>query len=193
MTPALPSLPKEYDQQKVENEIRKSLFSIFDQLGISTTNITNSTPIGGMIDYAGASISDPNWLICDGSAVSRTTYSALFGVIGTTYGIGDGSTTFNVPDMRAATSRGVGTSTIFTQNNTIALGQVVNDQIGPHAHSVSVPYGNVQGSTNNVSRASGNAGIDTTTLVVIGQPTGARTGNETTGKAIGLNKIIRAL
>jgi len=47
---------------------------------------TNSAPTG--------------YLLCDGSAVSRTTYSALFGVIGTTYGVGDGSTTFNLPDLR---------------------------------------------------------------------------------------------
>jgi microcystin-dependent protein len=40
------------------------------------------------------------WLLCDGSAVSRTTYAALFAVIGTTFGSGDGSTTFNLPDMR---------------------------------------------------------------------------------------------
>lgn len=40
------------------------------------------------------------YLLCDGSAVSRTTYATLFGVIGTTYGVGDGSTTFNVPDLR---------------------------------------------------------------------------------------------
>lgn len=40
------------------------------------------------------------YLICDGSAVSRTTYSVLFGLIGTTYGVGDGTTTFNLPDLR---------------------------------------------------------------------------------------------
>jgi len=47
------------------------------------------------------SITPPaNWLVCDGSAISRTTYSALFGLIGTTYGAGDFTTTFNIPDMR---------------------------------------------------------------------------------------------
>lgn len=51
--------------------------------------------------------SAPNeWLLCDGSAVSRTTYAALFAVIGTTYGAGDGSTTFNVPDLRRRTIHG---------------------------------------------------------------------------------------
>ena len=49
--------------------------------------------------YAGTTPPD-GWLLCDGSAVSRTTYAALFAVIGTTYGAGDGSTTFNLPDLR---------------------------------------------------------------------------------------------
>jgi microcystin-dependent protein len=40
------------------------------------------------------------WLLCDGSAVSRTTYAGLFAILSTTYGVGDGSTTFNLPDLR---------------------------------------------------------------------------------------------
>lgn len=56
-------------------------------------------PIGAVMPYAGTT-APSQWLLCDGSAVSRTTYSELFGVIGTTFGVGDGSTTFNVPDLR---------------------------------------------------------------------------------------------
>ena len=62
--------------------------------GIATANITGSITM-----YAGATAPD-GWLICDGSAISRTTYSDLFAVIGTTYGSGDGSTTFNIPDLQ---------------------------------------------------------------------------------------------
>src|SRR6185312_8280824 len=54
----------------------------------------------GFIVMYGATSAPTGWLLCDGSAVSRTTYSALFAIIGTTYGSGDGSTTFNVPDLR---------------------------------------------------------------------------------------------
>ena len=54
--------------------------------------------VGMVIAYAG-STSPSGWLLCDGSAVSRETYAALFAVIGTTYGTGDGSTTFNVPNL----------------------------------------------------------------------------------------------
>jgi len=52
------------------------------------------------------------WLICDGSAISRTTYSVLFGIIVETYGNGDGSNTFNIPDLRARVPVGFNTSTI---------------------------------------------------------------------------------
>ena len=54
---------------------------------------------GTIIPYGGSS-APTGFLLCDGSAVSRTTYSTLFGVIGTTFGSGDGSTTFNLPDLR---------------------------------------------------------------------------------------------
>lgn len=56
-------------------------------------------PAGAVCQYAGAS-APTNWLFCDGSAVSRTTYANLFTAIGTTWGSGDGSTTFNIPDAR---------------------------------------------------------------------------------------------
>lgn len=56
-------------------------------------------PIGVVLPYASDIIPDL-WLLCDGSEVSRTEYSALFSAIGTTYGSGDGVETFNIPDMR---------------------------------------------------------------------------------------------
>ncbi len=61
--------------------------------------------IGAIVAYAGA-IPPTGWLIADGSAVSRTTFSALFAVIGTTYGVGDGSTTFNLPDLKGRVAVG---------------------------------------------------------------------------------------
>jgi microcystin-dependent protein len=59
----------------------------------------DSTPIGTIQEYAGSTAPD-GYLMCDGSAVSRTTYKDLFRVIGTTYGSGDGSTTFNLPNIK---------------------------------------------------------------------------------------------
>jgi microcystin-dependent protein len=55
-------------------------------------------PIGSYIQFAGSQAPD-GFLVCNGGAISRTTYSALFAVIGTTYGSGDGSTTFNLPNL----------------------------------------------------------------------------------------------
>lgn len=73
-------------------------------------SITGDTlPIGSMIPY-GKSTAPTNWLICDGSAVSRTTYAELFAVIGTSYGVGDGSTTFNLPNKKGRVSVGLDTS-----------------------------------------------------------------------------------
>lgn len=60
---------------------------------------TSATPPGMVMARADTAV-PPGWLLCNAQAVSRTTYANLFAVIGTTYGAGDGSTTFNVPDMR---------------------------------------------------------------------------------------------
>lgn len=54
----------------------------------------------GTITAYGAATAPTGWLLCDGTAVSRSTYADLFAVIGTTYGVGDGSSTFNVPDLQ---------------------------------------------------------------------------------------------
>ncbi len=60
---------------------------------------------GIVLPFAG-SVEPTGWLLCFGQAVSRTTYAALFNAIGTTYGAGDGSTTFNVPDLRGRVPAG---------------------------------------------------------------------------------------
>jgi microcystin-dependent protein len=58
-----------------------------------------AAPTGGMVLWP-TETPPANWLLCEGQAVSRTTYNALFAVLGTTYGAGDGSTTFNLPNMK---------------------------------------------------------------------------------------------
>jgi microcystin-dependent protein len=64
-----------------------------------------TVPVGAISDYAGSS-APTGWLLCYGQAVSRTTYALLFTAISTTYGVGDGSTTFTLPDCRGRTSAG---------------------------------------------------------------------------------------
>lgn len=63
-------------------------------------------PTGTVNSFAGAT-APTGWLLCGGQAISRTTYSDLFAVVGTTYGVGDGSTTFNIPDLRGRAIAGL--------------------------------------------------------------------------------------
>lgn len=65
-------------------------------------------PSGVSVPFAGSSVPS-GWLLCDGSAVSRSAYPSLFAAIGTTYGVGDGSTTFNLPDSRGRVVAGLDT------------------------------------------------------------------------------------
>jgi microcystin-dependent protein len=64
-----------------------------------TVGKASGVPSGSLVAYGGAA-APSGWLLCDGSAVSRTTYASLFTAISTTFGVGDGSSTFNIPDLR---------------------------------------------------------------------------------------------
>jgi microcystin-dependent protein len=75
----------------------------------------NYVPTGGMVMWGTAS-APSGYLLCNGSAVSRSTYSALFAVVGTAFGSGDGSTTFNLPDFRDRFPVGAGTT--YSANST---------------------------------------------------------------------------
>jgi microcystin-dependent protein len=72
--------------------------------------VSMSMPCGAILDYAGP-LPPPGWLACDGRSVSRTTYSELFAAIGTAWGGGDGSTTFNLPPANGRAAIGAGTVT----------------------------------------------------------------------------------
>jgi microcystin-dependent protein len=101
-------------------------------------------PPGSLMPYAGSS-APTGWLICDGSAVSRTTYADLFTAIGTTYGAGDGSTTFNLPDLGGRVVAGKeATATRLTAAlagfNGNTLGAAGGDQrVHSHNHGVNDP------------------------------------------------------
>lgn len=81
-------------------------FADGDQLSGANLN-NNLPPIGSILAYAGTTAPNSKWLLCNGQAVSRTTYSDLFNIISTTFGAGNGSTTFNVPDLRGRTIIGL--------------------------------------------------------------------------------------
>lgn len=71
--------------------------------------VDNKSGMTGEVRMWSGSSAPTGWLLCNGAAVSRSTYSALFGITSTAFGVGDGSSTFNVPDMRGRVPVGVGT------------------------------------------------------------------------------------
>lgn len=73
------------------------------------------SPIGSIQIWAGASLPSDRWLVANGQAVNRVTYATLFQRIGTVYGAGDGSTTFNLPDLQGRFPRGIDASTPLGQ------------------------------------------------------------------------------
>jgi microcystin-dependent protein len=75
------------------------------QVATTAFVLANSNPTGGIMMW-GTGTAPTGWLLCAGAAVSRSTYAALFAVIGTTFGVGDGSTTFNVPNYTNRTPYG---------------------------------------------------------------------------------------
>jgi microcystin-dependent protein len=101
-----PAVNDPTDQNLWGGYLNTSLDIIDTQMKTNADAVTaGSVPTGGIIDFAG-SVEPAGYLLCFGQAVDRTTYAALFAVIGTTYGIGDGSTTFNLPDLRGRVSAG---------------------------------------------------------------------------------------
>ncbi len=86
---------------------QKAIKAYVDALGGQTYLV----PTGAILPYGG-SAAPSNFLLCDGTAVSRTTYLTLFGIIGTTYGIGDNSTTFNLPNLKNRVPIGAGAGTV---------------------------------------------------------------------------------
>lgn len=94
-----------------------------------------SEPAGVVITYAGSTAPE-GWLLCDGSAVSRDTYATLFDVIGTTYGVGDGSTTFNVPDLSGRVVIGVSGTHALASTGGEASHVLLETELPSHTHTI---------------------------------------------------------
>lgn len=111
-----------------------------------------AAPTGSVIAYA-ASTAPLGFLKCNGAAVSRTTYATLFARIGTTFGSGDGSTTFNVPELRGEFIRG------FDETGLVDAGRVLGSwqdgQMPAHIHTLTRPYYDANAGSGWTDRASG--------------------------------------
>ncbi|WP_050025202.1 tail fiber protein [Verrucomicrobium sp. BvORR034] len=84
---------------------RQTAEAVEQATAIATSTVASYLPPGCIVPYGGTA-APAGWLFCYGQAVSRSTYAALYAALGTTYGVGDGTSTFNLPDMRGRVAAG---------------------------------------------------------------------------------------
>src|SRR5574343_358526 len=114
-----------------------------------TTSVLSATNFVGMVAPFATSTVPSGWLYCDGSTVSRTSYADLFSAIGTTWGAGNSTSTFSLPDFRGVFMRGIGTGSYggITKGG-FSLGTYGQDQTQEHTHGISL-YGIASDGGNN--------------------------------------------
>ena len=167
---------------------------------------TESAPVGTVMAYGGVSAPTTDWLMCDGTAISRQTYAELFSVVGTAYGTGDGSTTFNLPDLRGRVPLGAGTATGAAGATAHTLGQKGGEEthtltiaeLAAHDHAGSTdtaPYTTAAGGVASGAgipphNATPSGGAWLTSLTIASQGGGAA--HNTLPPYVGTNYIIRA-
>ena len=131
-------------------------------LGSGNIMVGGSTPTGSVMMFGGATAPD-GYLLCDGTAVSRTTYSDLYDAIGTTYGSGDGSTTFNLPNLKGKVPVGYDSS----DSSFDSLGETGGEkthtltvnEMPSHTHPLKTSYTSGSNTDNDkVMSASGSSG-----------------------------------
>lgn len=108
MTARLPrngSAPMVADLPMGNNKITNLVPGVAATDAATRGQVDNAVPIGMISEFAG-SAAPSGWLLCFGQPISRSGYAALFAVVGTVYGAGDGSTTFNLPDLRGRVTAG---------------------------------------------------------------------------------------
>lgn len=128
--------------------------AIQTQINTLTSNLASAVPTG-TISIFSTNTAPTGYLLCDGTAVSRTTYSALFAVIGTTYGAGDTTSTFNLPNLKGRVP--VGRDSLQTEFDTLAetggekAVTLTEAQMPSHNHSINpaMIVGTGSGGTNN--------------------------------------------
>lgn len=152
----------------------------------------DNTKPGVIVDYGGTAVPS-GFLLCDGSNVSRTTYAALFATIGTTWGVGNGSTTFGLPDSRRRTSVGSGGTATATLGN--AVGNIGGEEAhvltaaenGSHQHNIGYANPGSGGSTLPSVTTTGGAPISN----VLTDASGSGTAHNTIQPSMVVTKMIK--
>ena len=143
-------------------------------------------PAGTIIDYAVAAI-PAGYLPCDGANVSRSTYATLFAAIGTLWGVGDGSTTFGVPDLRRRTTVGAGGT------GTATLGNAVGDTGGAETHTLTIAQMPAHTHTISPMGTAATAGAKTNTAAGAGTKTTSSTGGGTAHNNMQPSAVMRKI
>ncbi|QRO35247.1 tail fiber protein [Chromobacterium violaceum] len=102
--------------------------------GKATVAAVAAAAAPGLVGFFAGPAEPAGWLRANGAPVSRSTYPALFAAIGTIYGAGDGSTTFNLPDLRGEFVRGWDDGRLVDTGRTLGSNQ--SDIVGPHDHTI---------------------------------------------------------
>jgi microcystin-dependent protein len=170
------------------------------QLATTAFVLANSNPTGGIMMW-GTGTAPTGWLLCAGAAVSRTTYAALFAVIGTTFGIGDGSTTFNVPNYTNRTPYGTTVGATGGSADAVVVSHTHTATVtdSGHLHSMDRFLGDLGGAnTAYVGDNSGAGGASsqntasaTTGITVANSTTGVSATNANLPPYLGINFIIK--
>ncbi len=153
--------------------------------GGNTMVVNNTIDLpAGVILYSAKTAPDTGYLICNGAAVSRSTYGSLFGAIGITYGAGDGSSTFNVPDLRGEFIRGFDSGRGI--DNARVFGSMQTDALRSHTHTLTVVDIGTSNSNNRGITARGSTSGSSGT-----RTTHASGGTETRPRNVALQPIIK--
>ena len=125
---------------------------------IATTAFVQAAGLTGEIKMWGVSSAPTGYLLCNGAAVSRTTYAALYAVYGTTFGVGDGSTTFNVPDFSGRMPIGVNGTYTLASTGGAATTTISSSNLPSHTHSFSATSGSMSANASHQHGVLGSAG-----------------------------------
>lgn len=178
---------------KFRNEADTAWIEI-GELNQTSNTFNGGVPSGAVMSFA-MNTAPSGWLECDGSAVSRTTYSALYAQIGDTYGAGDGSTTFNLPDLRGEFVRGWDNGAGVDTGRTFASSQLDAFQNFTGTISGSQDFLSGTGAFSGNGSTSGsrpNNDNNTKQSVTLDPSTVARTANETRPRNIALLYCIKS-